>query len=220
MNILHIDASPRATRSRSRVVAERFIAALPNTVNVTHCNVWDVAMPDLDGDMIEGRYALIMGEAVDDSIAERWAEVRRFTDWVMAHDAFILSVPMWNFGIPYRLKHFIDVVTQPGMAFTNDAAGNVVGLAAGKRAMIIAASAMPFGQMEDIADIDFQLRYLRAWLDFIGVTDVQHICVAPTFGAPDAVEAVMAEVGLAAETMARHWASRPPPNPRRGCRPN
>ena len=205
MNILHIDASPRVNRSRSRVVAERFIAALPDTAHVTHCNVWDAAMPDLDGDMIEGRYALIMGQAVDDGIAERWAEVRRFTDWVMGHDAFILSVPMWNFGIPYRLKHFIDVVTQPGMAFTNDAAGNVVGLAAGKRAMIIAASAMPFGQMEEIADLDFQLRYLQAWLGFIGMSDVQQIRVAPTFGAPDAVDAVMAEAGLDAEIMARHW---------------
>jgi putative NADPH-quinone reductase len=27
---------------------------------------------------------------------------------------------MWNFGIPYKLKHYIDVLTQPGQTFNFD----------------------------------------------------------------------------------------------------
>ena len=29
---------------------------------------------------------------------------------------------MWNFGIPYKLKQWIDVITQPGLAFRFDPA--------------------------------------------------------------------------------------------------
>jgi FMN-dependent NADH-azoreductase len=28
-------------------------------------------------------------------------------------DAYLISVPMWNFSIPYMLKHYIDIVIQP-----------------------------------------------------------------------------------------------------------
>jgi len=35
-------------------------------------------------------------------------------------DEYLFTVPMWNHGVPYVLKQFIDVVSQPGMAFTFD----------------------------------------------------------------------------------------------------
>ena len=30
-------------------------------------------------------------------------------------DKYVFSVPMWNFGIPYILKHYIDLITQPAL---------------------------------------------------------------------------------------------------------
>ena len=32
-------------------------------------------------------------------------------------DAVLIATPMWNFGIPYKLKHWIDLITQPGTDF-------------------------------------------------------------------------------------------------------
>jgi FMN-dependent NADH-azoreductase len=102
-------------------------------------------------------------------------------------------VPMWNFGLPYRLKQYIDLITHPQITFRNDAAGNVEGLAAGRRAILVAASAMPFGSNPDIEGLDFQLTYLRAWLGFIGVSDVHAVRVAGTFGPEEIVNAAMAK---------------------------
>lgn len=35
-----------------------------------------------------------------------------------AADKYLFSLPMWNFGIPYKLKHYIDVIVQPGYTFS------------------------------------------------------------------------------------------------------
>lgn len=205
MRLLHIDASPRGDRSRSRAVAESFLAALPPEVEVSRLDLWDAQLPSLGGEMIEGRYRLIMGEDVAPAVADDWARIRRFTNQILAHDAWLISTPMWNFGIPYKLKHFIDVLTQPGMAFRNNHAGEVEGLAAGKRAVIIAASAMPIGVDRDIENPDFQLRYLESWLGFIGVRAIDSVRVAPTFGPPSAVDEAMAEAHCRAAEISATW---------------
>lgn len=207
MRILHIDASPRTSRSRSRVVAEAFLAGLPNDVQVTRWDVWLMDLPSLGGDMIDGRYELLFGRPVDDAVAGEWQAVAAVAADFLAHDAFVISTPMWNFAVPYKLKHLIDVVTQPGMTFRNDAVGNVEGLAADKRALVIAASAMPFGNDESHAALDHQLPYLNAWLGFIGIAQPDTIRVCPTFGLEEIVEQAMADARAEAELLAAKWAA-------------
>ena len=203
--LLHIDASPRDTRSRSRNVTQAFMEALTAhkpQVNITTMDVWRTALPDLGDGMIEGRYNLIMGEDVPADIKAAWDHVASFVQDFLSYDGYIFSVPMWNFGIPYKLKHYIDVITQPRMIFTNDAVGNVVGHAAGKKAILIAASAMPIGKVEGFEAYDFQQAYLEKWLGFIGITDIACLRVAPTYGAPADVEAVMAAAREEAKALA------------------
>lgn len=205
MRLLHIDASPRGDRSRSRAVAKSFLAALPTSVEVTRLDLWGMQLPSLGGEMIEGRYNLIMGEDVAPAVAADWARIRRFTDEFLAYEAWLISTPMWNFGVPYKLKHFIDVVTQPGMAFRNDETGAVEGLAAVERVAVIAASAMPFGADPGIESLDFQLPYLESWLGFIGIGAVDSVRVGPTFGGAEAVDAVMAEAHRQAAEIPAKW---------------
>lgn len=193
--ILHIDASPRDGRSRSRPVAERYIASLASRVPglaVEQLDLWTADLPELGDGMIESRYALLHGLPVDPDHAAAWDRIRGVVDHFLGFDHYVISTPMWNFGLPYRLKHYIDVISQPGMTFSNDAQGNVVGLAAGRGATVIAACAMPITDDGPLAPYDYQLAYLRQWLGFIGIADVQGYRVAPTFGTPEQVDAVMA----------------------------
>jgi FMN-dependent NADH-azoreductase len=194
MRLLHIDASPRDERSRSRQVADHYIAALGAqdvTLEVEKLNLWAADLPELGGGMVESRYALIHGQPVDPAHVEAWAEIQRHVDHLLGFDQILISTPMWNFGVPYRLKHYVDVVTQPRMLFDNDATGNVHGRAAGRRAVIVAASAMPMQDEPFASTMDFQLSFLECWLGFIGVTDIHAVRIAPTFGAPEAVDKIM-----------------------------
>lgn len=203
--LLHIDASPRAERSRSRAVADTFLAAMAersDAPEVERLDVWNAALPDLGSGMIEGRYDLIAGKAVPPEQAAAWEDIRGHADRFLSYDAYLISTPMWNFGLPYALKHFIDVVTQPGMAFSNDREGNVTGHAAGRKAMVIAASAMPIVSGGELAHFDFQLRYLESWLGFIGVTDIHTLRVAPTYGPDETVSRAMELANKRARAMA------------------
>jgi FMN-dependent NADH-azoreductase len=202
--LLQIDASPRGGRSRSGAISGYMLRALQARISdleVHRLNLFEADLPPFDQDAVEGRYGLLMGEPVPLEQREAWAGLRAVADHFLSFDSWLFSVPMWNFGLPYRLKHYVDIITHPGITFRNDAAGNVEGLAAGRTAIIVAASAMPFGSNPDIEGLDFQLSYLRTWLGFIGVTDIHAVRVAGTFGPEAAVEAAMAKARTDADLL-------------------
>ena len=209
--LLHIGASPRGERSRSGAVGIAILqmlrARFPD-MDVQELNVFDAELPHFDRAAVEGRYGLLAGHPVPIEEAHAWRAIRTVAAHFLSFDAWLFTVPMWNFGLPYRLKQYIDVITQPGLTFRNDLAGNVEGLAAGRTAIIVAASAMPFGRSPAIDGLDFQLSYLRAWLGFIGVTDIHAVRVAGTFGPDAAVEAAMASAHIDATALVDQLGSR------------
>jgi FMN-dependent NADH-azoreductase len=203
--LLYIGGSPRKERSRSALVADRLLTRLKERypeLSVERLDVFDIDLPAFDQDAVAGRYHLLAGNAVDPEQADAWRDLKKWTDQFLSFDSYLIATPMWNFGIPYRLKQYIDILTQPGLTFRNDSDGNVEGLAQGRRAIIVAASAMPFGSLPEIDGLDFQLAYLKAWLGFIGVTDIGAVRVAGTFGPDDVVAAAMAQAFTDADRLA------------------
>ncbi len=193
MKILHVVGSPRA-RSRSRRLASGFLDVL-GSGDVTTLDVWTAALPDLGGDTVECRYRLIHGHGIEEAHARRWDEIRRVAEQALAHDLWLISTPMWNFGLPYRLKRWIDCIVHPGMTFTNDATGAVTGLAAGRTAVLVGAGALDFHAAVPEAIYDHQMCYLNLILRFIGIEDIHAVRAAPTFGPEEAVRAAEEEAG-------------------------
>ncbi len=178
------------------MVADHFLARLKQrypALAVERLDLFDEDLPSFDQDAVASRYHIIADEAVDLAQTEAWRDLKKWTDQFLSFDSYLIATPMWNFGIPYRLKHYIDILTQPGLTFRNDSNGNVEGLAQGRRAIIVAASAMPFGSLPEIDRMDFQLAYLRTWFGFIGVTDINAVRVAGTYGSQDIIAAAMAQ---------------------------
>ncbi|PXA85685.1 NAD(P)H dehydrogenase [Nostoc sp. 3335mG] len=202
--LLHIEASPRGERSRSSAVARRLIDRL-GTVKVERLNLFDADLPAFDGAAIEGRYALIAGEPVAPGIAADWAAIRAHVDHLLSFDTWLISTPMWNFGLPYRLKHYIDLVTHPGMTFAIEPTG-IIGLAAGRTAIVVGSGALDTRPGSAMADHDHQIAYLRRWLAFVGIEDVHVVTICPTYGTAEDVEAVTDEAYAAAEAVAAELA--------------
>lgn len=198
--LLHLDASPRGPRSRSNMVAERLLAQRPD-IEIEYLNLFDAELPAFDGATIEGRYALIAGEAVDPSVEAQWGAIGRLIEHFLSFDGWVMTVPMWNFGIPYPLKHYVDLVTQPGMSF-RVVDGQGEGLAAGRKAVLITSGALDIRPGGPMSALDHQHAFLTGWLGFIGVTDIETIHVKPTFGPPEAVEPVMAAAYAEADALA------------------
>lgn len=65
---------------------------------------------------------------------------RAVFDRFAAADACLFSVPMWNTGVPYVLKQWIDIVSQPGWLFSFTPDAGYRGLIRGKKAAVIYTS--------------------------------------------------------------------------------
>lgn len=191
MRLLHIIASPRGERSRSRSVADHFVRHLVDA-DVEELDLWAEDLPELDGAMLESRYRLILGERVEIGFERRWDELRARVDHLLSFDAWLFSTPMWNFGLPYRLKHYLDLVIQPTMAFTNDEAGAITAHGADKIAVLVGAGALDIRPDSALAALDFGLAHLAQCLRvYFGVEEVHEVRAAPTFGDERTVEAAM-----------------------------
>jgi FMN-dependent NADH-azoreductase len=93
---------------------------------------------------------------------------------------------MWNGGIPYKLKQYIDIIHQPGLLFGLDPARGYFGLLKNKKAVLALTSgaygpSMPYPAF----GIDHHSTYLRDWLNQAGVTDIEEIRFQPTLLTPD-----------------------------------
>ena len=59
-------------------------------------------------------------------------------------DRVLISTPMWNFSIPYKLKQWFDVIIQPGLAFRFDPAQGYLPLLEDRPTVVILASGSDF----------------------------------------------------------------------------
>jgi len=89
---------------------------------------------------------------------------------------------MWNFSIPYRLKHWVDLITQPGLTFTFDPAAGYAPLLRNRPTLVVLASAGDYAAGESRGRPDLATPYLRAALGFIGLTDPIIVAIGPTIG--------------------------------------
>jgi FMN-dependent NADH-azoreductase len=93
---------------------------------------------------------------------------------------------MWNSGIPWMLKLFIDSVSQPGVAFSFDPETGYSGLLGeGRQAIALYTSAVYSPGVPPAFGRDFHSTYFEDWLRFIGIEDINSVRLQPTFPGGD-----------------------------------
>jgi FMN-dependent NADH-azoreductase len=97
-----------------------------------------------------------------------------FSDGLIAElkaaDVIVLGLPMYNFGLPSTLKAYIDQIARAGSTFRYTEKGPV-GLVTGKKAYVFATR----GGFYKGTAADTQTAYVRDFLAFIGITDVEFV---------------------------------------------
>lgn len=184
MNILHIASSPRGERSISLKLASAFLDALDQAdTAVDLLDVWDIDLLPFDGPALAAKYADLQGVEMSAEQAAVWQQIHELGDRFHQSDVILFSVPMWNFGIPYRLKHLIDVVSQRGVLFDFDDQG-MRGLLAGKKVVVCASRGVALGVDYPVEHFDHQVAYLSTWATMVGIRDVRVILAEATLGDP------------------------------------
>ncbi len=194
--LLYIEASPRKSRSKSITVAEVFLSELEKThpsLEIDKLDLWATELPAFDSDTVDAKYAVLYGQEQTPDQAKAWARIVSVIDRFKSADWYLFSIPMWNFGIPYVLKHWIDVIVQPGLTFSFSPTEGYKGLVLNRKAVTVYARGGAYGPGTGAEGYDLQTKTLGGILGFIGITDVTTITVEPTLGAPADVDAMVAK---------------------------
>lgn len=187
--LLYIESSPRKKRSASIEVTNVFLDAYRNhhpDDTIETMDLWHYELPVFDGDVIDSKYAILHGQAHTEAQRKAWRAVENVIAEFKKADKYVFSLPMWNFGIPYPLKHFFDVIVQPSYTFSFSPAEGYKGMVTGKPVVLVYARGGAYGAGSGSEGLDYQKTYMETILKFIGFTDIRSIVIEPTLGPPEA----------------------------------
>ncbi len=195
--LLYVIASPQpASHSFSRKVSEAFLSAYRETHpadTIDVLDLWTEPMPEFGALAASWKVkSMTGGTHTPEELAEISA-VQRTIDRFLSADKYLFSIPMWNFTIPYKLKHFIDTIVQPGRTFGFDPARGYFGLVPGDRKVqMVVSSGGSYAAGTPMAQFDNLRPYMAGVLGFIGLTNVETITVDCTAFGPAVSDPVLA----------------------------
>jgi len=204
--LFYIQASPRIERSYSIAVADAFVSAYkqanPKDEIVT-INLFKKDLPSFDGLAVQAKYAILHGLKHSPEELAAWKKVEEVIAEFKSADKYVMAVPMWNFGIPYRLKQYLDIIVQPTYTFSFSPREGYKGLVKGKPVFVSYSrgGAYPKGSAEEAFDL--QTKYFQLALGFIGFTDIRTLVVEPTLAGPEVAKKKREEAIAKAKEMAK-----------------
>ena len=203
--LLYIEASPRKEKSISIQVSQAFLQAYqqshPND-QIIKLDLWQLLLPEVEDQLLESRYALAQNQSPTAEQKAAWKAVENIISQFKQADRYLFSIPMWNFSIPYKLKHYIDLIVQPDYTFSFSPQEGYKGLVGNKPAAVVYARGGEYSSEIGPELKDFQTRYFETVLNFMGITTIQSIIAGPTAG-PKKEEAVEQAIQQAVQIAAK-----------------
>ena len=170
--LLQINASINHDNGLSSQLANQFVAAFQARHPEAHIEVRNVAAADSVPHLNAERFGAFITQPESRSTAQHAvvAYSDSLIDELKRADVIILGLPMYNFGVPSQLKAYFDHVARAGVTFKYTEKGPV-GLLTGKKVYVFAAR----GGVYEGTPLDTQTSYVRDFLRFLGITDVEFV---------------------------------------------
>ena len=180
MKVLEIQSSPRGESSDSITLTTSFVEACKadhDSIAVDTLNVWHERLPEFDYEAIGAKYKAVKNETMTAAESNVWERIQSLIHRFQNADRIVLGTPMWNFGLPYKLKQLIDLVAQRNYLFTYD--GKQYGpLLKVEKAIAVYTRGSRYLEGTPIPPaFDHQAPYLDFWLRQVGVRDLRSVIV-------------------------------------------
>jgi FMN-dependent NADH-azoreductase len=170
--LLQINASINNGNGESSRLAKQFVAAFHKRHPKATIVVRDVAAAEPVPHLTAERFGAFITKPENRSAAQQ--SVVTYSDTLINElrqaDVIVLGLPMYNFGVPSQLKAYFDHIARIGETFEYTEKGPV-GKLTGKKVYVFAAR----GGVYEGTPMDTQTSYVRDFLRFLGISDVEFI---------------------------------------------
>jgi FMN-dependent NADH-azoreductase len=170
--LLQINASLNNDNGQSSQLANQFVAAFHQRRPEAKIVVRDVAAAEPVPHLNAERFGAFITKPEERSAAQK--AVVAYSDILISElkhaDVIVLGLPMYNFGVPSQLKAYFDHIARVGVTFKYTEKGPV-GQLTGKKVYVFAAR----GGVYAGTPMDTQTSYVRDFLRFVGMTDVEFV---------------------------------------------
>ncbi|AWP32832.1 FMN-dependent NADH-azoreductase [Pantoea sp. PNT01] len=185
--VLVLKSSILAGYSQSSQLADFYIEqAKAQGKEVTVRDLAANPIPVLDGELVGAM------RPSDTPLSPRQQEALDLSDELIAelqaHDEIVIAAPMYNFNIPTQLKNYFDLIARAGVTFRYTEAGPE-GLVKGKTAVVISSR----GGIHKDTPTDLLTPYVKLFLGFIGITDVEFVFAEGIAYGPEVASKATAE---------------------------
>jgi FMN-dependent NADH-azoreductase len=197
--LLQINASINNGNGQSSQLARQFVAGFRKRYPEAKVIVRDVAAAEPVPHLDAARFGAFITPADARNAAQH--EVVAYSDSLINElqqaDVIVLGLPMYNFGVPSQLKAYFDHIARAGVTFKYTAQGPV-GQLTGKKVYVFAAR----GGLYAGTPLDTQTSYVRDFLRFLGMTDVEFVYAEGLAISPQSKEAGIAKALAEIERLA------------------
>lgn len=170
-NILHLKSSLLGKESNSIKLGNAIVEQIQEKYSgstIEELNLVDMQIPHLSPAVLRTFFI------PQDQLSEEEKESIHFSDQLvkqlLSADIIVIGAPLINYTIPSSLKAWIDHITRAGITFGYGENGPI-GKVVGKKVYVAMSSGGVYSEGPGIAN-DFVAPYLKAFLGFLGMTDL------------------------------------------------
>jgi len=169
--LLQLNTSLFSNQGQSSQLADQFVAAWRKKNPHDRVIVRDLArnpVPHLDGARFLSFLAKPEARSPEQEAVVAYSDA--LIEELKSAQIIVLGLPMYNFGIPSTLKAYFDHIARAGVTFRYTESGPV-GLLTGKKVYVFASRGGRYAG----TPLDSQTTYVRDFLQFIGIEDVEFV---------------------------------------------
>jgi FMN-dependent NADH-azoreductase len=194
--LLQINASINNGNGESSRLANQFVAAFHKSHPKATIVVRDVAAAEPVPHLNAERFGAFITKPDQRSAAQQ--AVVAYSDALINElkqaDVIVLGLPMYNFGVPSQLKAYFDHIARLGVTFEYTEKGPA-GKLTGKKVYVFAARGGVYSRdgVNEGTPMETQTNYVRDFLRFVGMSDVEFIYAEGLHMGPQSKQAALAK---------------------------
>jgi FMN-dependent NADH-azoreductase len=208
MKIMHVDASAKRERSNSRALSRYFLERLREQHVDLEIDYLDVTV-DTPPHVTEA-FAIATYTPADQrttAMKATLASSDALCARLLAADALVFAMPMYNWSMPSAFKAFIDSVTRTNLTYVFADDGNTVGQLMRQKVLFITSRGADLRPGTPYSSMDALTPALKAAFGFLGVADPTFVDAQPLqFADPQARAEALERARAELAEVAADWA--------------